>query len=197
MYIPPTFGLAAFVCTEGIDDVGTEPFVWTLGIGLGVATEYVAIADALKANWEENLAPTTTDLLYLTHVSLTVPVEGGGTGTVNSTGSSINGELSGDALFLSMSAKVRKSTDRLGRKGRGLCHPPGVLGLGEVTSGGAVINTARERVDDAFEAFALQMLSDSLFPALLHTDEADGAPDAIIGFSTMPSVGVIRKRIVS
>lgn len=195
MYIPPTFALAAFVHTENIADSGTEPYVWTTGLVIGSA-DPVEIADALVARWVEFIAPLTTDRIFLDHVTLTLPAPGGGTGSVTSTEEPVTGDVTDDEQqYFVFAPKVRKLTDRLGRKGRGVFHPPGMLLLGDMDNAGNLAPAKRTAINEAWTDFATALPADGTAMALLHTNEADGTPDPITGLSVSPKVGIIRKRM--
>lgn len=196
MYVPADYALASFVYTENVTDTGTEPYVWTLGIKNDSVNDWPVVANEMCTIWQDTWAPETSDAFVLDHVDLLVNAGGSSTGVVTSTEDPVIGEVTVAVGYNAFAPKVRKVTGRLGRKGRGLCHPVGVLSLSDISNNGTISTTRRAELEAVCTAWGTAMFTAGYVGYLLHTDAADGDPDLITGFVVSPKVGVLRKRMV-
>lgn len=195
--IPAGFGEAAIVCTH---TDGTAPYVTTIGVGIADAEgDYVAAADAVYRAYAESFMPLMPSVYVFERVTLTVPIGGGGTGSVDSSRGPENGSRSGAFTAVAMAPVMSKRTAQLGRSGRGRMFIPGVLLDSEVESDGTITTSARGDLDDAGAAFLANLVEGPVGlpmvnPVLLHSDP-DLDPTSINALVCGSKVGWIRKRL--
>lgn len=195
--IPPGFASAAFIHSEvGGVPLGTKPYVWTLGIDAASATSPVDVANSLMAMWEVAWAPETDNSFQLERVELTMAAVGGGTGVAVSTDPPVPGTRLGDPTYTAFAPKVRKTTALIGRRYKGLFHPPGFLDLSDVNADGTLVTAAITRVEDACDTMTSELTTaGGLVAVLLHTSPSID-PTPIVGYSCSSSTGVLRNRMV-
>jgi hypothetical protein len=184
------------VATEAGDDVGTEPYVWTMGFDIAsFSGTTIGAAEAIFEAWKANWASITQDTIRLDHVDVTVPITGGGTGTVTSISTYQNGGGSFDPSYIAFAPKIRKLTPSPGRKFRGVFHPAGVLPLASVDSNGQMTPEIIGALITANEGMLSDLLAIEIIPVLLHSDSAV-PPTLITGFQYPNKVGILRERMV-
>lgn len=197
MFIPEGFASVAFVVTDATgEDLGTPEYVYTTAISNPLLDDWQDVANLVDDEWKDAFSPVTIDTFSLERTVLTVSDGAGGTGTIESTNPPVPGTRVSDPGFTVFAPKVRKLTARIGRKGRGVTHPAGVLALSDITNSGIILEARRTAILDAFNAFGLAVATAGYVPVLLHSNEADGAPDALTGATVGAKVGVLRNRIV-
>ena len=200
--IPVGFGHAAFIFSSPI---GTPEFVTTIGVDLdGVGGNFVGAADHLFDAYNEAFMGTTSTQLNLDRVTLTIGVDGGGNGSVNSTRSPQIGGDTGGPLPLNIGGILRKQTNLLGRAGRGRMFMPALINSTQVSEGGTIDSPTIEGINEVAADFLAWIQAPDtpdapvdtitpMQPVLLH----DGArvPTPITTLSLAPLIGVQRKRI--
>ena len=195
--IPPGFGEASFIFTG---DVGTAPYVTTLGVSLADAGgDFVAAANGLMQSYNQAFGGSTSESLSLDRVILAVGQDGAG-GSVESTVGPYQGQGTGDFAPTAMSTIMRKETAVLGRKGRGRMFMPGSVFENNVNEAGALppgaIADFSSRGDDFFTALTSGVpagVGVPTPPVLLHSSAL--LPTPITGFSPARLVGWIRGRV--
>lgn len=196
LIIPPGFGSASIVMTA---TVGTPIFVTTIGVDLDAfGGDFVLAANRVMASYATTIGAVTDSSITVDRVTLAVGDDGPG-GSVDSDLTPVPGGRSGTMAPASMAAIVRKSTDSLGRRGRGRMFLPGVLTQIEVGEDGQIIPARISTLQTAVTAFeaALNQTTDpatTLPPVLLHSS-APADPSPITGLTVTPTVGWIRGRI--
>lgn len=197
LVIPPGFGLAAFHFSTAL---GTGPFVTTLGVDLAnVGGDFVEAADQLMDDYAAAFSGITSNALDLELVQLTIGQDGPG-GSVDSQRSPIPMTASGTINALAMSVIARKTTNRLGRAGRGRMFLPGVCAASGINGDGSLTTGYRSSVNGALDTFYDRLTNPVgdipvRLPYLLHSEGLGIAPTRIEGFVTAPLVGWIRGRI--
>nr|CRY97666.1 hypothetical protein [uncultured prokaryote] len=205
MIIPPGYGSAAFILSGA---VGTPDYVTTCGVDLsGAGGAWTDAANQLFRCYQYSLLNRTLSAYDLEKVVLAVGNDGPG-GAVVSDLTAVAGSRSGSGEPIAMAPILRKSTNVLGRPGRGRMFIPGALGDDETDSNGDISTAVRDALQTAAEGFhdlltTTTERSSELYPAalidvpfnpvLLHSTVM--LPTAIEGFSIAPKVGWIRKRL--
>lgn len=197
LVIPPGFGSAAFVLTGA---VGTQPYVTTLGLDLrDYGGDYSAAAYDAFFSYATHIMAETSNQLTLDRVTLSVGADGPG-GSVDSTNAPVAGSKSGQFPPTACSLIARKSTNVLGRRGRGRMFIPGVLGEADIDQDGTVQAGKRTSLNTVLNAFYLELRVGSggtpMPPVLLHGPAAVPLPPTeISGLTCSDLVGWIRGRI--
>lgn len=197
LVIPPGFGSAAFILTGS---AGTQPFVTTMGIDLTAAGgDFVAAADAAFACYAATILPETSNNLTLDRVTLSVGSDGPG-GSVDSTLAPQQGGGSQTYPPTALSLIARKTTNILGRQGRGRMFIPGVLGEANVDPDGSITNARRNALNLVLDSFLLALQTEDARPAipavLLHGPSVPVLPPTpISGLTCSDLVGWVRGRI--
>lgn len=196
LVIPPGFGSASLVFTGA---PGTQPYVITCGFNLAAfGGDFVDAADTIGTGYMLVMGATTSAALTLDRVTLAVGQDGAG-GSVDSTFAPIAGQRSGSFPPTAMSAICRKSTNDLGRRGRGRMFVPGIVSENEVDEDGSIVTARRAAINTLLVALFTQWTTgqgadDALPPVLLHST-APTDPTPIIGFTVSDLVGWVRGRI--
>ena len=197
LIIPPGFGNAAFVLTGS---PGTQPFVTTLGVDLGLAGgDFVRAANELMTSFAALVGPQLSNSLTLDRVNLRVGQDGPG-GSVDSDLPPVPMTRTGDHEVMAMAAIARKVTNEVGRRGRGRMFLPGSVNDNEVGENGVITPTKIGLLQDAMDAWwdvltnGDDPISDPWPPVLLHSS-APVDPTPITGFGITPIVGWVRGRI--
>lgn len=197
LVIPDGYGSAAFVFTGA---VGTQPYVTTLGVDIGDdGGDHVDTANVLFNAWDLTMKAETSNALTLDRVTLSIGASGP-SGSVDSTTAPQTQGRSGTFGPTAISAIARKSTNVLGRRGRGRMFLPGAVNEAEVGPDGQIIGARRTTLSAALNNFLVILqngnsgLSTLLPPVLLHSDPAL-APTLITGFGVSSIVGLVRGRI--
>lgn len=196
LVIPPGFGSAAFIF-NGTE--GTPTFVTTMGVDLSAASgDFVGAANELMTGYATAFEDGTDSLLTLARVNLAVGDDGPG-GSVDSDLAPIPMARSGTSVPIAMAAIMRKSTNELGRRGRGRCFLPGVLTQAEVNEGGQIgsgrIATLSPLLDAWHDILTGTTSPFTPYPPVLLHSSAPTDPTPITGFALAPLVGWIRGRI--
>lgn len=196
LVIPEGYASLAFIHREQLTELGTEPFVWTIGARPGSDPEdIVAILDDLGEAWNDNIRSITSNSIALQAIEASIPATGGGTGSLSSTFAAMPGTRDDDPSYVAFAPKVRKQTQMVGRKYKGVLHPPGLLAIDEVTSSGSISLSKIPQITDAFLAFASAAFAITTHPFyLLHTGAE--APTPIFSFQCQPKVGILRDRML-
>lgn len=194
LVIPEGFASAAFVFTGA---AGTQPFVTTLGLNIGSeTTSFVDVANAVKAAYVSSLGPVTWNGLVLDRVTLSVGSSGPGGSVDSDTAPDAMGASMSAPMTLALAAIARKSTDRLGRSGRGRMFLPGVLNEVDVDPDGSITTARRATLNAALDDFLDDLTTALVEPVLLHsTGVTVFTPTPITGLTTSDLVGIIRGRI--
>lgn len=197
LIIPPGFGNAAIVMTS---TVGTPPLVTTIGVDMSNAGgAHVDVANVVMSAYANSIGTTTDSSITVSHVTLTVGQDGPG-GSVDSDLPPIPCTRSGSSTPVSLAAIIRKSTNDLGRRGRGRMFLPGVLTQTEVGEDGVIpsvrVGTLQTAVSDFYDLLAesTDPTTGPLPPVLFHS-AAPADPSPITGLTVAPLVGWIRGRI--
>ena len=200
--VPVGYGHAAWVFSSPF---GTPAFVTTMGVDLSdVGGNFVGAADHLFDAYVENFIETTSSQLNLDRVLLTIGVDGGGNGSVESTREQVQGEDNGSHLPLNVGLILRKQTLLLGREGRGRMFLPGALNSNQVNEGGTVDPGAITGFSNAGNSFlediraidapgAPEPTLTPMEPVLLHSSDRVPTPITSMGVSSL--LGVQRKRV--
>jgi hypothetical protein len=199
LVIPPGFGSAAFVFTGA---PGTQPYVTTIGVDLGDAGgDWVAAANSAFVAYDTAFKTETSSALTLDHVTLTVGADGPG-GSVDSTHAPSPGTRTGNFPPTALSAIARKTTNVLGRMGRGRMFIPGILSENEVDEDGSIVSARRTAVNTKLSTFFFELTSADtsggipLPPVLLHGPSSTPIPPTpITGLTVSDTVGWVRGRI--
>lgn len=200
LVIPPSFGLAAFVMTG---PQGTQPYVTTCGVSLLAAEgDFVAAANSAFIAYSNAFRSDMTNQLTLDHVTLSVGQDGPG-GSVDSTLAPVTGTVNTTFPPTALSAIIRKSTNNLGRSGRGRMFVPGILTEADVDQDGSLTTAARQETAVLANKFFTNLaqgvtadpLSFPLPPFLLHSEGVGIPPSPITGMVPSDLVGWIRGRI--
>lgn len=197
LVVPPGFGLASIILT-GPD--GTQPFVTTIGVSLADSGgDYVAVANKVLLSYQNAFREYVADNISIEKVSLLVGSDGG-SGSVDSDGSQINGERDVDMAPVSMALIARKVTGQLGRSGRGRMFLPCMLADGDVNQSGRIEAASLGIFNGACQDFYDALIDDTdgmvLEPVLFHAENTDvPLPTSIISLQVAPLVGWIRGRI--
>ena len=196
LIIPPGFGSAAIVMTS---TEGTPVFVTTVGVDLSaVGGDFVAAANNVFASFTSTLGITQDSSITVDRVTLAVGDDGPG-GSVDSTEAPIVSGRSGSMVPVSMAAIARKSTNVLGRRGRGRMFLPGVLTQTEVTEGGQISTTRQGTLqpilNDFYDALVEGTTPHPATPPVLLHSQAPASPTPIEAFTLTPLVGWMRGRI--
>lgn len=198
LIIPPGYGSAAFVLTAA---QGTSPFVTTIGVDLsGAGGDFVQAANELWSAYYESFAAVTWNGLTLDHVTLSVGSDGPG-GSVDSTTAplAMSRTLSNPAP-VAMAPIMRKTTNELGRRGRGRMFLPGAVSEPDVDPDGSVIQSWRNTLAAAGTDFVDLLTNGGVLvttpmpPVLLHS-APPGLPTPIVGLTPSDIVGWVRGRI--
>lgn len=197
LVVPPGYGLASIYLSG---DVGTSPYVTTMGLDIGAAgTTLIDAANNVLASYIDAFQGITNSDLRIDRVSLFVG-DLDSPGSVDSTGPGAQGLREIAMAPTAMSAIARKVTEELGRAGRGRMFLPGILADEDVNESGRIEGGSR----DIFDAKCLQFLDNlanadptmELLPVLLHSESSPiTTPTAIEALITAPLVGWIRGRI--
>lgn len=197
LVIPPGYASAAFVLTGA---VGTQPYVTTIGLDIRDAGgDFVAVADQSFSAYHTAIMAETSNQLTLDRVTLSVGQDGPG-GSVDSTLAPVAGSKTGQYPPTACSLIARKSTNELGRRGRGRMFIPGVLGEADIDQDGTVQAGRRTALNTALNLF-LNMLGPSgptsiAIPVLLHGPSVTPIPPTpISGLTCSDLVGWVRGRI--
>lgn len=196
LVIPPGFGSAAVVMSS---TVGTPPLVVTMGVDLSpFGGAFVTAANKVMLDYASTIGATTDSSITVDRVTLSVGQDGPG-GSVDSDLAPIPCTRNTSSVPVSLAAIMRKSTDTIGRRGRGRCFLPGVLTNSEVGEDGVITTTRLGTLATAVEDFYDELNSGTgwpgpLEPVLLHSS-APTDPTPITGFAMTPMVGWIRGRI--
>ncbi len=198
LVIPPGYGSAAFVL---IGDVGTQPYVTTIGLDLGEAGgDFVLAANSAALAYADAFLGDTSSALTLSHVTLQVGQDGG-SGSVQSTNGTFPGTSTGEKAPTAMSVILQKLTANLGRQGRGRMFIPGSVSEGAVNEAGqlnsgslgawtgnatAFLENLRQGVEGPAPTVPLE-------PVLLHSSSALPTPISVM--APAPLVGWVRGRI--
>jgi hypothetical protein len=197
LVIPPGFGSAAFVLTGA---VGTQPYVTTIGVSLAsVGGDFVAAANSCFTAYATTIMAETSNQLTLDRVTLSVGSDGPG-GSVDSTLAPVAGVKSGQYPPTACSLIVRKSTNELGRRGRGRMFIPGVLGEADIDQDGTVAAGRRTALNLVLGTFLEELTVPTsgldTVPYLLHGPSIPALPPTLIdGLTCSDVVGWIRGRI--
>lgn len=197
LVIPPGFGLAAYVFTG---TTGTPEHVTTMGHDISAwGGDFVNCANNLMLEYGNRWAALTDSSLTLARVNLAVGQDGPG-GSVDSDRPAIPMTASVSSMPVSMATILRKSTNDLGRRGRGRCFLPGTLTQAVVDENG-LLSPARITAINTAAATWLENLELGVAggvtaaPAVLLHSGPPTDPTVITGFSCAPVVGWIRGRI--
>lgn len=197
LVIPEGFASAAFVFTSSS---GTAPFVTTLGVDVSnYEGQLQAAASVLFAAYRDQILPKTTSDITLDRVVLSTTVDGVG-GSVESSDAPVSGSMSPSGFApLAMAYIARKTSEQLGRPGRGRMFMPGSARENEVSPDGSVGATEREAWTMALVGFANDLTTErgagtEIPPVILHSNPAI-PPTPITGFVISDLVGWIRGRI--
>lgn len=199
LVIPPGFGSAAFVLTGA---PGTQPYVTTIGVDLSAAGgDWTLAADSAFNAYDFAFKSQMSSALTLDHVTLSVGSDGPG-GSVDSTWAPSSGTRTGNFPPTAMSAICRKSTNVLGRRGRGRMFVPGIISENEVDEDGTIVTARRAAINTALGDFFTALTEGAdisaipLPPVLLHGPGAGALPPTpITGLTVSDTVGWIRGRI--
>lgn len=199
LVIPPGYGSAAFVLTGA---PGTQPYVTTIGLDLSNAGgAWVDAANQAFAAYDVAFKSETSSALTLDHVTLTVGSDGPG-GSVDSVNAPSPGTRNGNFPPTALSCIARKTTNELGRRGRGRMFIPGILSESEVDEDGSIVSARRTAVNAALALFFDELSAPtypggiSLPPVLLHGPSSSPIPPTpITGLTVSDTVGWIRGRI--
>lgn len=196
LVIPPGFGLASFVLTG---DVGTQPYVTTMGLDLSDAGgDFVLAANQAKAVYATTIGVETSEALSLDRVTLAVGQDGPG-GSVDSDTPPDEFTRSGSFPPTAMSAIMRKVTNDLGRRGRGRMFLPGVISENEVDQDGSIVPARITALNEVVQEFVLELglgatPGPAMLPVLLHST-APTDPTPLTNVTISSTVGWIRGRI--
>lgn len=196
LIIPPGFCNAAFVFTG---DIGTQPYVTTLGVDSSLyGGDFVGLANGLMGEFAEAMAGRITQDLTLDRVTLAVGSDGPG-GSVDSTNVPISMTLASTVGPTAMSLIARKSTNELGRRGRGRMFLPGTAietGVnpdGSLTEG--MIGDTNAALAALYEGLTDPAIMPFAAPPVLFHSQAPADPTPIEAFTVSTLVGWIRGRI--
>ena len=196
LVIPDGFCSAAWIFNDGpVEELGTQPFIFTMGLEAQIGLSEQEVADACFDAWASSFSPESSDQIILDRVELTVPAVGGGTGVVTSTATALPGGRDLDDLYSVLAPKIEKRTALAGRKYKGRFHPPGLLEVGEVNADGSITSIRLGIIQGLAIDFVIALASDAGTPVILHSDPAI-APTAITAVNVAPKVGVLRNRMV-
>lgn len=197
LIIPPDYALATW---EFSGAPGTAPFATTCGFRVdGWLDSQVAAANHLFTAYQLSWLLNTDSEITLDRVTLLIG-DLNGNGSVESDLSPEAGQTATADGPISMAVIMRKTTDQLGRKGRGRCFIPGVLGTEDVNQDGTIKTASLAVFQATADDFHDNVTSPggaptgALEPVLLHNDPAL-APTVISNFTVTPLVGWIRGRI--
>lgn len=195
--IPSGFAEAAIIHTGSF---GTAPFVCTFGIA--VETEgapFVNYANRCYHAWVLTFADQISTGITVEKCSLTLPIDGGGTGSVDSALASNAGTREGANENISACALVNKKTSQLGRQGRGRMFLPGMLDTGDTGLGGDYSNDFKTTMADLLPEFLVQLglvADEDEEPCqmfLLHSTDLDPTP--VTSLELAPLIGVLKRRL--
>lgn len=192
--IPPGYGLAALNFSSS---TGTQPFVTTIGVGLANwGGDFVDAANAVFAAYATTMMGATDNDLTLSSVTLSVGQDGPG-GSVDSDATPVPGTSTGTFAPVAMAPVVRKTTNVLGRRGRGRMFIPGVIQESGVEPDGRLTTTFRNQLQGLCDNFFAELTTNdpSLAPYLLHSEGLATEPTLITSLTVTPVVGWIRGRI--
>lgn len=154
------------------------------------------VANAVKAAYVSSLGPVTWNGLVLDRVTLSVGSSGPGGSVDSDTAPDAMGANMSAPMTLALAAIARKSTDRLGRSGRGRMFLPGVLNEVDVDPDGSITTARRATLNSALDDFVDDLTTALVAPVLLHSTGVEVfAPTPITGITTSDLVGIIRGRI--
>lgn len=204
LVIPPGFGSAAVIF---VGPHGTAPYVTTIGVDLSAAGgDYVAAADNVFLSARYNFVPLVNNELTLSHVTLAVGQDGPG-GSVQSSLPSVPCEATSPMAPTAMSVIAAKTTNNIGRRGRGRMFIPGSVPESAVDEGGNLSDTFIPQVNVVLSGFLagleLGQPETPPYPAtpptpgvLLHSAGLEApAPTPIVSLTCRPVVGWVRGRI--
>lgn len=199
LVIPPGYGSAAFVLTG---QPGTQPYVTTCGVDLSSAGgDWVAAANACFLAFEFVFKSQLSQALTLDHVTLTVGSDGPG-GSVDSDLAPSSGTRTGSFPPTALSTIARKTTNTLGRRGRGRMFIPGIVSENEVDEDGTIVTARRNAINALLATFHDELSTGDSWggfgvpPVLLHGPAAGAIPPTpITRFTVSDTVGWIRGRI--
>lgn len=192
--IPDGYGLAAIEYTGG---PGTPPYVCTFGVSLiGLTGSYVDAANQIKANWATSWRADTANTVAINRCVLTVGDSSTGNGSVESNTPPLQGQNTSTMAPFSLAIIARKTTDILGRKGRGRCFIPCVVDRGQV---GVDLNIPAENATSfatKWNAFILGLATPPVGEAtpmvLLHNGPT--TPTPVTGGTVGRRLGIVRDR---
>lgn len=195
LIVPPGFGLAAWIFTASS---GTPPFVTTLGVDLdGAGGDFVEAANLLFDAWTASFTAQMDNDLTLDRVNLRVGQDGPG-GSVDSDRVPMAMGRSGTSTAWANSALVRKSSNELGRRGRGRMFIPGLLNNTEVEQDGTILGTRRTTIQGLLNTFFTEVgdpTTGAGFPPVLLHSTAPADPTPITGLTLSDVIGIQRGRI--
>lgn len=158
----------------------------------------MAAANAVMEAYSDSLLLNTASALTLDRVTLSVGQDGQGGGSVDSDLAPVPGGAAGTYPPTAMSAILRKTTNALGRAGRGRMFLPGVLTETDVDPDGTVVVGKRTTLNTAAATFQARLIEQDVYPSvppvLLHSS-GTLAPTPITSFTVSDLVGWIRGRI--
>lgn len=177
---------------------GDGPFVTTCGVTtIGYEDDFVSLANAIMQAYADAMKTNTSTALTLERVSLLVG-QPGGNGSVDSSLAPIAMTNAGAAAPVAMALIARKTTNLLGRSGRGRMFLPGTAFETTIDPDGSVQPTFRNQVSVAMEDFRDRLLEAPLgpiTPLLLHDVTVNHQPTTIRSFVVSDLVGWVRGRI--
>lgn len=203
LVIPAGFAQAAFIFSG---TVGTPEYVTTIGLDISnYGSDYVGAANNAFEAYAGLWMPDCYTGISLEKVSLSLSL-GGDNGSIDSTSTPVAGGGNGQFQPIAMAAICNKSTNRLGRSGRGRMFLPGLLRDEDVSPGG---NIGASKLADlnglandflallSSGAVGTASLTSPLPPYLLHNDQSAGSstPTVLTGLQIAPKVGWIRGRL--
>lgn len=192
LVIPPGFGNAAY--TFGAD-FGTPPFIVTCAHDISAyAGDWVAAANSLMSGFASAWAAVLDNGLILDRVTLAVGADGPG-GSVDSTATAVPMTRSGTTGAIAESAILRKSTNDLGRRGRGRMFLPGALTSAEIDESGNIGAPRIAQINAAAAAWKTSLETGTPLPPVLLHSSAPTDPTPIESFACSTQVGWVRGRI--
>lgn len=197
LVIPPGFASAAFVLTGA---VGTQPYVTTLGLDISDAGgDFVGVANLAFTAYATNILPITSNLLTLDRVTLSVGQDGPGGSVDSDVAPSPGINTSGTFPPTALSTIARKTTNELGRRGRGRMFLPGITNEANIDQDGTILAPWRATVNTRLSAFVTFLNSGdpgpAIPPVLLHSPPGSSVPTPITALTCSDLVGWIRGRI--